>query len=294
MLLRSVNFLKDTLLYWHRNQAARLSAALTYYAMASLTPMLVLLIALAGLFFTPERAGRLLTGPVSVAIGAENTFILQRLIENAYDPPSNVTAGVISVLILIITGSELFRQIGFTLNSFWQTPDDKQELPVVRKVLLVVANHILYRMRAFTLVLGTGLVMLGTLILSAALGIAENLVGNMVDMPYAVLAWTNRAFSAFSAFVFFGLVFRYVPKLNMAWKAIWSGALISTILFIVLQHLFSLYIATRSLGSAFGAAGSLVVMLFWVYYSIQGLFFGAAWTRVMHERILSRKNSTEN
>lgn len=124
-----LSFLKDVILYWHRNQAVRLSAALTYYALASLTPMLVLLLSVAGLFFNPERAATILTGPVSVAIGIENTFILQNVVENAYDPARTITAGILSVLIIIVTGSELFRQLGFTLNTFWQTQRPQTTIP---------------------------------------------------------------------------------------------------------------------------------------------------------------------
>ena len=279
-----MGFFKDVALYWYRNEAGRLSAALTYYALASLTPMLILLMAVAGLFFNPERAGRLLTGPVSVAIGSENTFILQRVVENAYNPSSNITAGLISAAIIIITGSELFRQLGFTLNTFWQTPEKKTELPIVKKILVVTGKHILYRLRAFVLVLGAGLLMLVTLLLSAGFEIAEELLGNMVDTPYAMLTWGNRAFTFFSTMLLFLLIFRYIPQLNMSWRSIRSGALVAATLFLLLQRLFSLYLSSRSLGSAFGAAGSLVVLLFWVYYSIQGMFFGAAWTFVANQR----------
>lgn len=286
---QSMVFLKDVSLYWYRNQAGRLSAALTFYTLASLTPMMVLLLAVAGLFFNPERAATLLTGPVSVAIGAENTFILQRVIDNAYDPKSNITAGLISAAIIVITGSELFRQLGFTLNTFWQTPDKKEDLPIVRKILSVVGNHLLYRLRAFVLVLGAGLLMLVTLILSAGFEIAENLLGNMVDTPYGLLTWGNRAFTFLSTTLLFALIFRYIPKLNMSWRSVRGGALVTAVLFVVLQHLFGLYLSSRSLGSAFGAAGSLVVMLFWVYYTVQGMFFGAAWVKVS-EIIKSRDN----
>ncbi len=280
-----LRFIKDVALYWHRNQAIRLSAALTFYVMASLTPLLVLLLAVASLFFNPERAGQLLTGPVSVAIGSENTFILQRVIENAYDPKSNITASLISAGLIVITGSELFRQLGFALNSFWQTPEKKDDLPVVQKLLVVVAKHLLYRLRAFVLVLGAGLLMLVTLLLSAGIEIAERLLGNIVDTPYPLLAWSNRIISFSAAMVLFALIFRYVPKLKMTWQAVWTGGLVTAVLFTLLQHLFSLYLSSRTIGSAYGAAGSLVIMLFWVYYSIQAMFFGAAWTSEMSKRI---------
>ena len=159
MIVKYLDLIKDVALYWHRNQAGRLSAALTFYTMASLTPMLVLLLAIVGQFYNPTRAASLLTGPVSVAIGADNTNVLRRIIENANDPGASLTAGTISIVIIIITGSELMRQLGFTLNSFWQTPEKKADLPVLKKVLQVVGKHILYRLRAFGLVMAAGLVM---------------------------------------------------------------------------------------------------------------------------------------
>lgn len=284
-----LNFLKDVVLYWHRNQAMRLSAALTYYALASLTPMLVLLIAIAGLVLNPARAGGLLTGPVSVAIGAENTYILRSLLENAYNPGQNITAGIISVLVIAITGSELFRQLGFTLNAFWKTEDPPNDNPLVRKILITVGRHILYRIRAFFLVMGAGLLTIGTVLLATGLEVAERLLGKMVPAPYVLYMWTNGIFGLLTSFLLFALIYRYIPRRNMAWKAVWSGAFIGAALYTTLQHLFSLYLTSTTLGSAFGAAGALVVLLFWVYYSMQTLFFGAAWTLQTDQRLNDRK-----
>lgn len=277
------SFLKDVILYWHRNQAMRMSAALTYYALASLTPMFVLLLSLAGLFINPQKAGTILTGPVALAIGTENTRILQTVVDNAYDPERTITAGVLSMLIIILTGSELFRQLGFTLNAFWQTSSPPTNHPLVRKILVTVRNHLLYRIRAFFLVLSAGFLMIGTVLVSTGLELAETLLGNMLPIPYDLYTWINRLFGLAVSFLLFAWIYRFVPHRNMPWAAVWPGALVAALLFTLLQHFFSLYLSSTTLGKAFGPAGALVVLLFWVYYSMQTLFFGAAWTYQMNE-----------
>lgn len=154
---------------------------------------------------------------------------------------------------------------------------------MIRKILVTVRNHILQRIRAFFLVLSAGFLMIGTVLLSTGLELTETLLGNMLPAPYGLYTWINRLFGLAVSFLLFAWIYRFVPRRNMPWAAIWPGALVAALLFTLIQHLFSLYLSSTTLGNAFGLAGALVVMLFWVYYSMQTLFFGAAWTYQLDE-----------
>lgn len=272
-----IKLVRDAALYWNRNDASRHAAALTYYALASMASLILLLLAAASAFFNPERVSRFLVSPVAAAIGPDNSQFIQSLVQSYYDPEASVTLGAFSLLIILNTGSNLFIQLGASLNEFLNIPGRTEELPPVRQVL----RALLGRLRAFAYVLGAELLILVGLFASTGLQIAQSWIEPYVQVPLGIYAWVSRLVSMGIAVLMLALIYRLMPRERMPWRAVMSGALIAGLLFIVLQELMRLYLASAGIGSAFGAAGSVVVFLFWVYYSVQALFFGAAAARVL-------------
>ena len=278
--MKFLELIRDTAVYWHRNQAARLSAALTYYALASMASLVILLMAIAGLFFNPERVSRFLVSPVAAAIGEENSGFIQDLVQNYYNPGASFTAGALSILIIINTGSNLFSQLGFSLNRFLNLNDPPPNFTPRRQILIVIGG----RLKDFAFVLGAEVLIIGGLLASTVLQLANERIGHIIDLPFNAYQWGSRLISVSLAVVMLALVYRLMPGKRMAWRAVWSGAIVGGLLFTLLQNLMGYYLSSAGVGSAFGAAGSLVVFLFWVYYSIQAMFFGAAFAHVIGEK----------
>jgi membrane protein len=270
---------RDAAIHWSRNQAARRSAALTYYALASMASLLILLLSAAGLFFNPERVSRFLVSPVATAIGEDNSQFIQDLVQNYYNPEASFTAGALSVLIILNTGSNLFIQLDFSLNRFLKIDVSPPDIPPVRQIL----HTIVERLKAFAYVLGAEVMILAGLFATVGLQFADERIGNLIDLPFNAYQWSSRLLRVSLAVAMLALIYRYLPKKRMSWRAVWSGAAIAGLLFTLLQGLMSYYLGSAGIGSAFGAAGSLVVFLYWVYYSIQTLFFGAAWAKVLDD-----------
>ena len=271
--MRLLELIRDTAVFWSRNQAARRSAALTYYALASMASLLILLLSAAGLFFNPERVSRFLISPVATAIGEDNSQFIQDLVQNYYNPEASFTAGALSVLIILNTGSNLFIQLDFSLNRFLKIDVSPPDIPPVRQIL----HTIVERLKAFAYVLGAEVMILAGLFATVGLQFADERIGNLIDLPFNAYQWSSRLLRVALAVAMLALIYRYLPEKRMSWRAVWSGAAIAGLLFTLLQGLMSYYLGSAGIGSAFGAAGSLVVFLYWVYYSIQTLFFGAAW-----------------
>lgn len=277
--MRLLELIRDTAVFWSRNQAARRSAALTYYALASMASLLILLLSAAGLFFNPERVSRFLISPVATAIGEDNSQFIQDLVQNYYNPEASFTAGALSVLIILNTGSNLFIQLDFSLNRFLKIDVSPPDIPPVRQILHTIVD----RLKAFAYVLGAEVMILAGLFATVGLQFADERIGNLIDLPFNAYQWSSRLLRVALAVAMLALIYRYLPEKRMSWRAVWSGAAIAGLLFTLLQGLMSYYLGSAGIGSAFGAAGSLVVFLYWVYYSIQTLFFGAAWAKVLDD-----------
>lgn len=276
--MRLLKLIRDTFLYWQRNEGPRRSAALTYYAIGSLTSLIILMLAAAGLFFNPERVSLFLVSPVAEAIGEENSGFIRELVQSYYNPEASYALGVISLLLMLNTGSHLFMELGFSLNRFLNIDVSPPALPRARQIL----RFLLERLEAFGFVLGAELVILAGLFATAGLQFADERVGGLIDIPFDAYEWGSRLLRFTLAVVMLALLYRFVPEKRMPWRAVWSGAVVAGLLFTLLQGLMSLFLASAGIGSAFGAAGSLVVFLYWVYYSIQSLFFGAAWAHTIN------------
>ncbi len=272
-------FIKEAFEDWSEDRAARLAAALAYYTIFSLAPLLIIAIAIAGLAFGRDATQGQILNQISGLIGPEGAKGVETLIENASKPSSGVIATAFGIIVLLVGSSGFFGQLQDGLNTIWEVK------PRPGRGLLGILKD---RFLSFTMVLGVGFLLLVSLVISAGLVVVGEFLGGF--MPGAVLVGhiLNLILSLIVITLLFGMIFKILPDVKISWRDVWIGAAVTAFLFIVGKLLLGLYLAQANIASAYGAAGSLVVILVWVYYSAMILFFGAEVTQVYANRYGSR------
>ncbi len=277
--------LKETFAQWNNDKASRLAAALAYYTVFSLAPLLIIAIAIAGAVFGQEAARGEIVGQIQGLVGKEGAQFIETAIENASKPQAGTIASIISVVVLLFGASGLFAQLQDALNTIW----DVQPKPG-RGLWGIVRDRFL----SFTMVLGVGFLLLVSLILSAILAAVVNYLGNLLPAIGFLLQFANFVLSFIVTTVLFALIYKVLPDVKIAWSDVWIGAIITSLLFSFGRFLLGMYLGNSSFGSTYGAAGSVVIILAWVNYAAQILFFGAEFTQVYAIRFGSQIVPTKN
>jgi membrane protein len=267
------DLLKTAASKWVADDAARLGAALAYYTMLSVAPLLVVVAAIGGLVYGPKAARGELAQQLEGLVGRQGAELLQTMLANAYHPGAGVVASVLGVVVLLLGATGVFVELQASLNRIWgvqgQAPGGAW-------------GFLRTRLLSFLMVLAVGLLLLASLVLSAVLSaVGRHLPGAGSAALWQVL---NLVVSLGIITVLFALVFKLLPDAHVAWGDVWVGAALTAVLFTVGKSLIGLYLGTSGVGSTYGAAGSLAVFLVWVYYSAQILFFGAELTQVYANR----------
>jgi membrane protein len=280
-----LGMLKEAFQDWNEDNAPRLGAALSYYTIFSIAPLLLISIAVAGLFFGPEAAEGRIVAQMQGLIGRNAAEAIQAMIENARKPGQGIMATVFGTVTLLFGAGGAFNELRAALDVIWEIPPRKGG-----GVLAMIRQ----RLASFAMVLVVGFLLLVSLVLSAGISAFE--VKGTFPGSGLVLQVVNNAVSLAVITVLFALIFKYLPDAHppVAWKDIWVGALITAALFTLGKYGIGLYLGRSSVGSAYGAAGSLVLLLVWVYYSAQILFFGAELTQVYARRHGSRLGLPED
>lgn len=285
MNLKAVwTLLKDTVAEWQADKVPLLAAALAYYTVFSLAPLLVIVIAIAGFVFGPEAARNQLDEQIQGLVGAQGADAIQTMIQNAYQPSSGIVATVVSLVTLLLGASGVFAQLQDALNTIWEVPPPKAGVKGMVKA----------RASSFAMILVIGFLLLVSLVISAALATIGNFFGGLI--PGLAFAWQviNFVISFAVVTLLFGLIYRVLPDVKVPWGDVWHGAIVTSLLFTVGKWLLGLYIGNSGVASPYGAAGSFVVVLVWVYYSAQILLFGAEFTQVYSKRYGSRWRLARN
>lgn len=270
---------KTTASKWTEHNAPRLSAALAYYTLLSLAPVIVLIMAIYGLAFTGSTAEQQLLNQVQSVAGYEVVNTVRGLIENVHQTKSGILATIVAFIILFISASAVFSELRDSLNTIWDAPQMNS----------CIKDIFLHRIFSFALVLGLGLVLLLSLLLGIVLQIIQAFVTNFLPADTLILREIlNLLLSFLASAGFFALIFKFVPDVPIDWRDVGIGSLATALLFTVGRLLLSFYLTKATVGSAYGAAGSLVAFVVWVYYSAQIFFFGAILTRVYAVRFGSR------
>lgn len=270
--------LKETVQEWQQDKASRLAAALAYYTVFSLAPLLVLVIAIAGSIFGTESARNQLTSQIQGLVGSSGAEVVTSALENASQPGANqgVIASAISIALLIFGASGVFVQLQDSLNTIWN---------VEPKPGQGIVYFIQKRLLSFSMILVIGFLLLVSLVVSTALAAFSG----FLNQGLAGLSWLlNFVISIGLITLLFAAIFKYLPDAKIGWKDVTVGAFITALLFNLGKYLLGLYLGNSSFASTYGAAGSLVVLLAWIYYSAQILFFGAEFTQVYARRFGSR------
>jgi membrane protein len=267
--------LKLTYQGWKEDKASRLSAALAYYTVFSLAPLLVIVIAITGLFWDESAVQSQVMNQVEGLVGAEGRTFVSDLVTSASSPARGIVATILGVITLLFGALGVFNELHNSLNAIWDVKEEETKgfLKAIKKVIFS-------RLLSFTMILGIGFLLLVSLVISAGLSAVEETVGNAVPISEILLQIINLVISIGVITVLFALIFKFLPDAEIAWRDIWLGAFVTAILFSLGKFLIGLYLGNSAVASTFGAAGSLVLLLVWIYYSAQILFFGAEFTQV--------------
>lgn len=265
-----------TLQCWWDDNAMRLGASLAYYTIFSLTPFLIVVIAVAGLVVDSTVAEQRIIDQIAQVLGADGGAAVRGLLEGARKPGTGAFAAVTSVVTILLGATAVFSELQSGLNGIWRVPATTAG---VRSVLFA-------RLRSFALVVGIGFLFVVSLVLHAVAAAVQTWLGSTFIYTQNLLALVMSA-------LMFGMIFKILPETPVAWRDVGVGALVTAALFSVGQWALARYLGTSSVASVYGAAGSLVVILVWVYYSAQVFFLGAEFTHVYATTYGSRAGSFE-
>ncbi len=263
---------KETVSKWMDVNAARLSAALAYYTVFSLAPLLVVVVGIAGLAFGRAAAEGQIAAQMRGLVRAE---VIQTALRNAGNTGTGLIATAIGVLVLLFGASGVFIELRSSLNTIWGVEEAEPA---------GVTGWIRKRFFSFAMVLAVGFLLLVTLVISAGLAAAVHYFSGILPLPGWVVQLLGIAVSFVISVGIFALLYQVVPDADIEWRDVWVGAIVTAVLFTAGKFLIGLYLGRATVGSAYGAAGSLVVLLAWLYYSALIFFLGAEFTRVLAER----------
>jgi len=275
----AVPLIKETFSDWNDDKAPRLAAALAYYTIFSIAPLLLVVLAIAGLVFGKEAAQGQIIGQIQQVVGETSAKAIQEMLANARHPSQGAAATVVGAITLLLGAGGVFGALQDALNTIWGvTPKPGSGLMKMLKD----------RFLSFTMVLGLGFLLLVSLVISAGISAIVKFAGGAIPgMPW-IWGTVNTVLSGGVFTALFAMMFKILPDIHVKWKDVLAGAFLTAILFTLGKAGIGIYLGSGSVGSAYGAAGSLVVLLLWIYYSAQILFFGAEFTKVYAKRHGSR------
>jgi membrane protein len=257
---------------WMDDYAASMGAALAYYTVFSIAPLLFIVIAVAGFFFGEEAAQGQIVEQIRWLVGEDGAIAIEGLLKSVGEPGRGVIATVAGVVVLIIGATSVFAELQNALDRIWRAPAAKQANGWW--------NLLRTRLLSLGLVLGIGFLLLVSLVVSAALSALGAWWGKLLPGWESVLQIVNFIVSFGIITILFAMIYKFMPRVPIAWRDVWVGAAVTSLLFGIGKFLIGLYLGKSSVASGFGAAGSLVVLLIWVYYSAQIFLLGAEFTSV--------------
>lgn len=269
-----VQLVTETVKEWLDDGASRLAAALAYYTIFSLAPLLIFVIAIAGFFFGTGTARDEILSQLSELLGPLGAIYVGTLLDSASKPGSGIIGASVGFVVLMFGATSSFAQLQEALNIIWNVSPKKSG----------VSYFIRKRLLSFSLVLVIGFLLLVSLVLSAALAAAGKFVSGMLPAYLVLVNALNFVLSFTITTLLFAAIYRILPDAKVRWRDVIWGAVVASLLFSVGRFLIGLYLGQSAIGSVYGAAGSFVIILVWIYLSAQILFFGAEFTQVWSRR----------
>ncbi len=256
---------------WSHDHAPRLGAALAYYTIFSIVPLLIIIIAIIGLVFGQEAAQSTIMDYISRLVGPQSAATIKDMIQRADQPSTGIMSTIIATITLLMGAAGFFGQLKDALNTVWGIAPKEG-----RGIWGFVKDNFL----SFATVLGTAFLLLVSLVLSTALAAIGRWFGTLLPLPEFILQGFNLLLSLIVITALFALIFKVLPDARINWRDVWVGAALTAVLFTIGKFAIELYLGKSHVGSSYGAAGSLVLVLVWVYYSAQILLYGAEFTQV--------------
>jgi len=270
---------------WVAHRAASKGAALALYTLFSLAPMLVLVVTIAGLFFGEETVRDALLQQMSGLMGEQGGDAVRTILSGAEQENKGLLAGLISAALVLISATTAFGELKDSLDELWEVPPSKES---------GIWSFIRQRVLSFGLILVIALMLLISLAVSTALSAMDSIWPGGEGSPLKVISMVLSHLVSFGIVTgLFAVIFKYLPGTEIAWKDVIIGALITAVLFIIGKTLIGIYVASADISSAYGAAGSVVILITWVFYSAQIFFYGSLFTHEYALKLGSRANATD-
>jgi membrane protein len=279
LLVKIWSLVKETVSEAGEDKVPRLAASLAFYTLLSLSPLVIVAISVAGLVFGQEAARGQIAGELRSVFGPEASDGIQAIMAHASRPSTGIISAAIGAVVLLFGASGVFGELQDSLNTLWEVAPkpDRGLWGMVRD-----------RFMSFSMVLGVAFLLLVSLVVSAGL----HALGAWLSSSFAAIEWIgeviNFVVSLGITSLLFALLYKVVPDVKIAWRDVWVGGLVTAFLFALGKFGIGLYMGKAGVASPFGAAGSLVVIVVWVYYSAHILFFGAEFTQVYARAMGSR------
>ena len=264
------SLVKSSATAWSGDYASSMGAALAYYTLFSLAPLLILVIAIAGLVFGADAARGAVVSQLGGLLGQEGSTAIQELLKSASHPAGSIVASIASVLVLIIGATSTFSELQSDLDRIWRAPASARPAGVWGLVKT--------RLLSFGLIVSIGFLLLVSLVVNAGLAAFGKWYGALFPAWTITMQIVNQVVSVGFITVLFALMYHILPSIRVHWRDVWLGAFATAILFTLGKFLIGLYIGKAGVASGFGAAGSVVVLLVWVFYSAQIFLLGAEFT----------------
>src|ERR1043166_8252513 len=287
MKLKSIwKFLNDIVTQWLEDEPFQLAAALSYYTLFSLAPLLIIAISMAGLVFGREAATNQVVHTIQGFVGLDSAKAVQDIIQNASNKPkTGMVSTAVGIAILLFGAGGVVGQLQTSLNKIWGVTAKKG-----RGLWGIIKE----RFVSYGMVLGVGFLLLVSLVISAFLTGLTQLMGSLVGGAAVIAHLLDIVVSFGFVTMLFAMIYKFLPDVEIEWRNVWVGAAVTAFLFTVGKFAIGLYLGTSGVTSAFGAAGALITVLLWVYYSSLIFFFGAEFTQVHATRTGSEVVAAEN
>jgi len=267
---KAFEIIKETFAEWNADKAPRLGAALAFYTLFSMTPILVLAVALSGYFFGAEAAQGEIVAQLQGLVGPNGALAIQAMLAAARDTTSGLVATLIATVLLLLGATSVFAELKGSLDELWGIGSPRHS---------ALSELLHTRLMSFGMVLVLAFLSLVSLVVSAALAMLERYAGGALGSSVLVLETVSSVISFGVIACMFAVIYKTLPAAPLSWRDVWIGAAFTAGLFSLGKYAIGYYLGNSGIASSFGAAGSIIALLLWVYYSAQIFFLGAEFTR---------------
>lgn len=267
---------------WLDHYAPSMGAAIAFYTVFSLAPLIIIVIAVAGFFWGRDAVQGQLFEQINALVGPDGAKAVESVVQGAQEPKQGIAATVISVGVLVVGATTVFSELQSALDRIWEVPVDKKQSGIW--------NMIRARLLSLGLVLALAFLLMVSLVVSAMLSALGGWATGLMPGWEILLQVINTAVAVAIMTVLFALIYRFMPRASVAWHDVWTGAVVTAVLFEIGKFLIGLYLGKASVASSYTAAGSLIVVLIWVYYAAQVFLLGAEFTCVYANEHGSRRD----